>query len=133
MSENEYPAHADFMHERPYQRLIVWQEAHRLCLEIYNLVPCFPGHERYCLAQQMRKSAYSVPTNIAEGNTRRTAKDKLNFVTIALASLEELHYQLLLARDLSYITKEKFLELEVQIQKTGYLLTRFRLGIAKSF
>ncbi len=123
----------DGMHERPYEKLIVWKEAHQLCLEAYALTVDFPLHERFCLGQQIRKSAYSVPMNIAEGNSRRTAKDKAKFMDIAQASLEELHYQLLLARDLKYLSPGKFVEMDGRIQKVSYLLIRFRQGILKTF
>ncbi len=71
--------------------------------------------------------------NIAEGNSRRTARDKAKFMDIAQASLEELHYQLVLARDLKYLSQEKFNDMDVRIQKVSYLLIRFRQGIIKSF
>jgi four helix bundle protein len=114
------------MHERPYEKLIVWKEAHILCLSIYTLSKKFPDSEKFGLVTQMRKSSYSVPTNIAEGNTRRTNKDKSHFFIIALGSLEELHYQCTLARDLEYITKEDFDKVDDHIQRTSFLLTKLK-------
>ncbi|MFH1670891.1 MAG: four helix bundle protein [Patescibacteria group bacterium] len=114
------------MFERPYQRLLAWQQAHQLCLRIYKAVQQFPPDERYGLTKQMRSSAQSVPTNIAEGNGRRTKKDKAHFLIIAISSLDELHYQCLLARDLGYITNDLFKDLEMQIGRVGYLTSQLR-------
>lgn len=77
----------------------------------------------------MRRSAYSVPTNIAEGNGRKTIPDKRHFLDIATGSIEELHYQCILARDLHYITAEVCIELHDRIQRTGYLIHKLRLSL----
>jgi four helix bundle protein len=119
------------MHIRPYEKIIAWKEAHQLCLRIYQLTTHFPSHERYALVSQMRRSAYSVPMNIAEGNAKRSAKEKERFFEIASASLEELHYQLLLGRDLKYLTQEVFDECDAHIHRTSYLLMRLRASIRK--
>ncbi|MBU2259341.1 four helix bundle protein, partial [Patescibacteria group bacterium] len=103
------------MFERSYRKLVAWQEAHALCLWIYEITKRFPSEEIYSLTKQIRRSAYSVPTNIAEGNCRRSKKDKAHFFVIALSSLDELHYQCTLALDLHYITNEQFKEAEGQI------------------
>ncbi len=84
--------------------LIVWQKAHRLVLKIYQASSGFPKEETYCLASQMRRAAASVPTNIAEGFSRATAKHKLHFYNMAQSSLEELKYCIILSRDLNYLT-----------------------------
>src|SRR5688572_15163216 len=100
------------MHKRPYENLIVWQEAHALTLLIYTLAISFPAIERYGLVDQMRRSASSVPTNITEGNARRSFKEKRRYFEIALASLEELHYQCRLSSDLGYIPTNTFEDLD---------------------
>lgn len=117
------------MKERPYEKLIVWQESHKLCLRVYTLTRGFPAEEKYSLVSQMRRSSYSVPTNIAEGNARRTKAEKVRFLDIAIASLEELHYQGLLARDLSYIPKKKFEEMDQHVGRVGYLLHKTRFSL----
>lgn len=114
------------MHKRPYQNLIVWQEAHILCLATYKVATQLPSDERFRLVHQMCKSAYSVPMNIAEGNARLSAKEKNRFYEISHASLEELHYQCLLAKDLHYINHEVFSSLDDKIQRVSYLLTKLR-------
>ena len=120
------------MSERMYQKLIVWKEAHSLCLTIYKITKDFPADEKFSLVSQMRRSAYGVPMNIAEGNARRTHKEKLRFVDIAIASLEELHYQCILSKDLGYIEEGTLKKLDDQIMRTGYLLEQLRKSLLRS-
>jgi len=87
-----------------FDQLKVWQVAHALVLDIYRATRSFPEDERYGLGSQMRRSAVSVPANIAEGFKRRTNRDKRHFYNIAQASLEELRYYLRLGSDLGYGT-----------------------------
>jgi four helix bundle protein len=87
---------------RRFQDLKVWQKAHRFALRIYKLTASFPGHEIFCLTSQIRRSAISVPANIAEGFKRRGKADKARFLNISQASLEETRYYLILAHDLCY-------------------------------
>lgn len=117
------------MSKKFYETLIVWQEAHKLCMSIYKLLPELPKHERYALASQLQRSAYSIPMNIVEGNAKRSHKEKLRFMEIAEASLDELDYQLYLASDLQYITKRQLDAYRKQLNKVAYLLQQFRKGI----
>ena len=117
------------MKERPYQRLIVWKEAHALCIEIYKTTAAFPKHELFGLTSQMRRSSSSVPTNIAEGHAKHSRKEFLRFLDISLGSLEELDYQLFLSKDLSYITIQQHEELHGKAQRVGYLLAKLRTSI----
>jgi four helix bundle protein len=87
---------------KSFKDLEVWQVGHELVLEVYRLTRGFPREETYGLTSQLRRSAVSVPANIAEGFTRKTTVDKLRFLNIAQGSLEETRYYLLLARDLHY-------------------------------
>ena len=77
-----------------YRNLIVWQKAHELALFIYRLTYKFPMHERYALATQIRRAALSIPTNIVEGYNRKSKKEFVHFIDIALGSLAELEYLL---------------------------------------
>lgn len=87
-----------------FQDLDVWQKSHRLTLRVYRLTGVFPKHETYGLAAQMRRAAVSVPANIAEGFKKRGRADKARVMNIAQASLEELRYYFILARDLEYLS-----------------------------
>ncbi|MBI3332153.1 four helix bundle protein [Candidatus Peregrinibacteria bacterium] len=114
------------MHERMHEKLIVWQEAYKLCLWIYFLSRHFPNDERFALTSQIRDAAVSVPTNIAEGNARKSFKEKRRFFEIAAASLEELHVEILLARDLEYINESEFKKTDEKINRISYLLMKLR-------
>ena len=75
-----------------FRDIKVWEKAHKLVLEIYKITGKFPSHEKYGLTAQIRRSAASVPTNIAEGYKRKSDKDFLHFLNIADSSLEETKY-----------------------------------------
>ncbi len=81
---------------------MVWRKAHEMVLAVYTLTAAFPKPETYGLSLQMRRSAVSVPANIAEGFRRRSRIEKARFLNMAESSLEETHYFLILARDLGY-------------------------------
>ncbi len=86
-----------------FEQLNVWKLAHELTLDVYNRTRVFPNEEKYGLTSQMRRSAVSVPANIAEGFKKRGSKDKARFYNIAQGSLEELRYYFILCRDLGYL------------------------------
>ena len=87
---------------KTFKDLVVWQKAHRFVLAIYALTADFPRSETYCLTSQMRRSAISIPANIAEGFKKRGISDKTRFLNIAQGSLEECRYYLILVQDLGY-------------------------------
>jgi len=84
--------------------LEVWKDAMRLVSQVYRVTQVFPDVERYGLAQQIRRAAVSVPSNIAEGTARGTRAELVRFLSIARGSLSELDTQLWIARDLGYLT-----------------------------
>lgn len=85
-----------------FEDLIVWQKSHQLTLEVYKLSEAFPPSEQYGITSQMRRAAYSIPSNIAEGFAKRGIKDKLRFYNISQGSLQELKYFIILTHDLKY-------------------------------
>ena len=89
-----------------YESLRVWQKAHRIAVEVYRISGSFPQAERYTLTSQIRRSAASVPSNLAEGAGRNSQRELARFCRIALGSANELHYQLRLARDLGFVSPE---------------------------
>jgi len=105
-----------------FNEINAWQKAHELTLEIYEISQHFPKEELFCLTNQIRRCAISVPSNIAEGFARKSKIESLRFYNISEGSLEELKYQLLLSRDLKYITIEKWEELTTLANLTGKLL-----------
>lgn len=117
------------MHTRPHEKLIVWQEAYRLCLKVYQLSKELPKEERFGLQSQMRRAAYSVPLNIAEGNAKSSPKERARFCEIAQGSLEELHCQCMLSKDLGYLIPETLKSVDDHIQRVSYLLGRLRQAL----
>ena len=90
---------------RDYKKIVAWQRAHLLTLEIYSQSKHFPRNERFGLTSQLRRAAFRAPSNIAEGSGRDTKKNYLRFLYIALGSLKETEYLLLLARDIGYLDR----------------------------
>jgi four helix bundle protein len=86
-----------------YKELKVWQKAYDLCLDVYRITKGFPKDELYGLTSQMRRSAVSVPSNIAEGYGRKTTPEYIHSLYIAYGSNCELETQLLLSGDLGYL------------------------------
>ena len=77
-----------------YKRLVVWQRAMELVVHVYKATKNFPKHEQYGLISQMRRSAISIPSNIAEGHGRRSNKELVRFLDIAKGSIYELDTQI---------------------------------------
>lgn len=103
-----------------FKDLLAWQKTYQLCLGTYKLVKNFPKHEDYGLKNQMTRSASSVPSNIAEGHCRHNLKEYIQFLYIAYSSLAELETQMLLAKDLDYISNNdhiNFYELQKECQR----------------
>lgn len=91
-----------------FTKLDAWKEGHRLVLLIYKSTKTFPKEEQFGLVSQMRRCAVSITSNIAEGFSRNSWKEKLQFYSTALGSITELQNQLLIARDVGFISKEDF-------------------------
>jgi len=104
--------------------LDVFKLSHRLALKIYEITNNFPDHEKFGLISQMRRSAYSIPMNLLEGSHRLTTKEYRQFVGIARGSAGEMKYQLLLARDLKYVSNERYLNLIEKYERVSQMLTR---------
>jgi len=86
-------------------------------MEVYRLTHCFPVEERYGLTSQLRRSAVSIPANIAEGFKKKGSSDKKRFLNIAQGSLEETRYYLILAEDLGYAEVLQARELLIEVSK----------------
>ncbi len=93
---------------KTYRDLIVWQKSMAFVMEIYQLTYNFPREEIYGLISQIRRSAVSIPSNIAEGYGRKATGDYIRFLNIAVASLYEVQTQLEISRNLKYFSQEKF-------------------------
>jgi four helix bundle protein len=91
---------------RNFKDLKIWQRGVELVKLIYVITNSFPADEKYGLVSQMRRSAVSVPSNIAEGFMRRHNKEYKQFLYIALGSLAELETQIIISKELNFITTE---------------------------
>ena len=108
---------------RSFRDLDALKEGHRLVLEIYKMTKSFPKEEMFGLSNQLRRAAVSITSNIAEGFSRKSLKEKMWFYSMAKASNTELQNQLLIARDVGYLSREKFKELEEQSIRVNKLIS----------
>lgn len=103
-------------------KLIAWQKSHEFVLMIYKISQDFPKEEMYGLTSQIRRAAVSVPSNIIEGRARGYGAETKRFYMIARASLEEAKYQVLLARDLGYVSNDVYNQVNSFADEAGRLL-----------
>jgi len=103
----------------PHHSLVAWQRADDLYIRAHGLSLQFPVIERFALASQLRRAAFSVPVNIVEGYGRHGTADRLHFLQIACASLAEVGYCLHAARRLGYLTDAEYEAFEVEVRKTS--------------
>ncbi|MCL5667196.1 MAG: four helix bundle protein [Patescibacteria group bacterium] len=108
--------------------LDAWKEGHKLVLVIYEMTKEFPKEEMFGLAIQIIRAAVSITSNIAEGFSRQSYKDKLHFYSMALGSLTEVQNQLLISRDIKYLSSHNFLEIANQTVKVSKIIN----GLIKS-
>lgn len=106
-----------------YKKLKVWQESHSFTIDIYTITKNFPNNENYGLISQIRRSASSIPTNITEGCGQLDNGNLIRFLGMAKGSAFEAEYQLMLSKDLNYINKKEYDELNEKIQKIISMLT----------
>lgn len=105
---------------KSFTDLDAWKEGHKLVLMIYGVTRKFPKDELFGLTGQIRRCSVSITSNIAEGFSRQTYKEKAQFYSIALGSVTELQNQLLITKDVGYIKQEEFLliaEKSVKVHK----------------
>jgi four helix bundle protein len=101
----------------PYERLTAWKAAHELVLAVYRATEAFPKHELYGLTSQLRRAAFSIAANIAEGSAKRGNGEFRRFLDIAIGSLSEVSYIVMLSKDLGILRPE-------QAQRLGDLRTQ---------
>lgn len=112
---------------RDFKQLSIWQRSHALTLKIYKHTQVYPKEELFGLISQMRRSASSIPTNIAEGSGRRSDTEMKHFLVIGRGSASELEYQLILSHELGYLNEIVFVGLTTElaeIQKMIYTFIR---------
>ena len=118
-----------------YKNLDVYKESKNLVKMVYGLIEKFPKVETYALCDQLRRSVISVPSNIAEGSGRTSAKDQAHFFEMAFGSLMEVNCQMDIACDLGYIEPIELNQIEELIRKIAAMLSGLRrkcLGVSAS-
>ena len=118
-----------------YKNLDVYKESKNLVKMVYGLIEKFPKVETYALCDQLRRSVISVPSNIAEGSGRTSAKDQAHFFEMAFGSLMEVNCQMDIACDLGYINQTELLKVEEQVSRIAAMLSGLRrkcLGVSAS-
>lgn len=110
------------MQSRDYKDLIVWRKAMNVAREAYVLIRKLPVEERFGLADQMRRCAVSIPSNIAEGQQRKGKHEFEQFIGYAQGSRAELQTQLLLAKDFGYLTEEDIENVFYELDEIGKML-----------
>ena len=105
-----------------YKELLVWQKSYKLCLKIYGIAPNLPSEEKFGLTSQIKRSAVSIPSNIAEGYGRKTTADYIRMLYISYGSVCELETQILLAGDLGFVEESKLKSLNDDIDEIERML-----------
>lgn len=117
------------MSEFNFEKLEVWQKAKSLVTVIYQITNKFPPTETYALSNQLQRAIVSVPSNIAEGNSRFSAKERLHFIEIAYGSLMEAFCQVSVALELGYINEDTMNLLRLKFQEIGKMLSGLRKSL----
>ena len=105
-----------------FKELLVWQKSINFVTEIYQVTNDFPKDEMYGLTSQIRRASISIPSNIAEGNSRRSVADYLQFLKIARGSCAEVETQLIIAQNLKFLSQEHYLKLNQNIIEISKML-----------
>lgn len=104
------------MHTYSFEKLDVWKEAIQLAVSTYETTNNFPKEEKIGLMAQMRRSSVSISSNIAEGTSRLTSKDKAHFMTIAYSSTMELLNQAIISKELNFISEEQYKSIRIKAE-----------------
>lgn len=115
-----------------FEQLACWQHARQLAVWIYQTTNHFPAEEKFGMISQMRRAAVSVASNIAEGTSRKTARDQSHFSVIAYSSTIELMNDLIIANDLGFLTNENFIIGREMIEKQTMLIATLRKSQQKN-
>ncbi len=108
---------------KSYRELLIWKKGIELVKEIYGLVRRFPKEELYGLGNQLRRSSISIPSNIAEGQARQSAREFKQFLFIALGSLAEVDTQLVIAGELGFVVVHDVQRLEEEVTELRKMIS----------
>ncbi len=114
-----------------FERLEIWQDARVFVKMIYKMTKEFPSYETFGLRSQIQRAAISVPSNIAEGVSRSSNKEKIRFLEIAYSSLMEVYNQIYLSLDLEYINEQQYIILKQEVFKISNKLNALNRSIKR--
>lgn len=109
-----------------FEKLNVWKESLELVTSIYKISKVFPAEEKFGLVSQIRRASVSIPSNLAEGTSRKTNKDKAHFTTISFSSTMEVLNQLIISKELNYISENDYILVRQKIEKITNMLNSLR-------
>ena len=119
------------MKSSDFKNLRVWQHSRAICKDIYKILKRLPIEERFALADQIRRSSISVPSNIAEGQRRGSDKEFLHFLSISRGSLAELYTQMILCIDLEYVSELEMTPILNELEEIDKMLNGLMLSISR--
>ncbi len=115
---------------RNFREYTNWQKAIDLCVDVYKMTESFPKKETYALSDQLQRAAVSIPSNIAEGSSRKSELEFAHFLEISLGSSFEVETQLIIAQKIGYISQEKYDEMFSKVDEiekiTNSMVARIR-------
>lgn len=112
---------------KSYRDLIAWQKSMKLVTDIFLVTEEFPNSQLYTLTNQLQRAAISIPSNIAEGFSRKTSRNFLHFLSISMGSLYEVQTQIEIAQNIGYMNdeqKDEIMEQTIEIEKILHGLMR---------
>lgn len=114
------------IHIFAFEKLKVWEEIRILIRMIYSLTKVYPKEEQFGIVNQIRRAVISVSSNLVEGSSRTSSKDQAHFYQLSYSSLMEVLSQVIVSKDLSYISESEYIETRTKIQSVSYLLNQLR-------
>ena len=109
-----------------FEKLDVWNESVELVKLIYDITDAFPNDEKFGLISQLRRASVSISSNLAEGTSRKTNKDKAYFTTVAFSSSMEILNQLIISKELKFINENDYILARTKIEKITNMLNALR-------
>jgi four helix bundle protein len=116
---------------RDYTELVAWQKAMDFVEAVYQVSKTFPKDELFGLTSQVRRAAVSIPSNVAEGQSRRSSREFLQFLSIARGSLSEVETQLIISKRLNYLSREQLTDLKHKSAELGRVINGLTNAIQK--
>lgn len=117
---------------RHYERLLAWQECHKLTLDVYRATQSYPKHELYGLTSQARRASVSAGVNIVEGSAKKGPNEFRRYLDISLGSLSELSYLLRLSHELGYLSEADWSRLDAQQNRARFMTWRLYEAVARA-